>query len=238
MVDNAKAKLASKKADWIVANDVSGDVMGGSHNRIHLVTGGGVEDWPEAAKEDVARHLISRIARGASVTIRIRLTRLPHGEGLPLPSYATHGAAGMDVVAAEDLDLMPGQRHAVATGFKVAIPEGYEIQVRPRSGLALKHGITVPNTPGTIDSDYRGELKVIMINHGERALPDPPRRTHRPAGPGRGDAGRMGRGRGAVRNGARRGRLRLDRRPWRSLTKNSTATRGTSSFPRSAARGS
>ena len=98
--------------------------------------------------------------------IRIRLTRLPHGEGLPLPTYATHGAAGMDVVAAEDLDLMPGQRHAVATGFKVAIPEGFEIQVRPRSGLALKHGITVPNTPGTIDSDYRGEVKVILANLG------------------------------------------------------------------------
>ena len=105
------------------------------------------------------------------MSIRIRLTRLPHGDGLPLPSYATHGAAGMDVVAAEDLDLMPGQRHAVATGFKVAIPEGYEIQVRPRSGLALKHGISVPNTPGTIDSDYRGELKVIMINHGSEPFP-------------------------------------------------------------------
>jgi dUTP pyrophosphatase len=105
------------------------------------------------------------------MTIRIRLTRLPHGEGLPLPSYATSGAAGMDVVAAEDLDLMPGQRHAVATGFKVAIPDGFEIQVRPRSGLALKHGISVPNTPGTIDSDYRGELKVIVINHGDQAFP-------------------------------------------------------------------
>lgn len=105
------------------------------------------------------------------MTIRIRLTRLPHGEGLPLPSYATSGAAGMDVVAAEDLDLMPGQRHAVATGFKVAIPDGYEIQVRPRSGLALKYGISVPNTPGTIDSDYRGELKVIVINHGDQAFP-------------------------------------------------------------------
>src|SRR5436190_7202922 len=100
------------------------------------------------------------------MTIAIRIARLPHGEGLPLPSYATHGAAGMDVVAAEDFDLQPGQRHAVATGFKVAIPPGYEIQVRPRSGLALKHGISVPNTPGTIDSDYRGELKVIVINHG------------------------------------------------------------------------
>jgi dUTP pyrophosphatase len=100
------------------------------------------------------------------LTISIRISRLAHGEGLPLPSYATPGAAGMDVVAAEDLDLQPGQRHAVATGFRVAIPEGYEIQVRPRSGLAFKHGITVPNTPGTIDSDYRGELKVLLINHG------------------------------------------------------------------------
>jgi dUTP pyrophosphatase len=109
--------------------------------------------------------------------IRIQLARLPHGEGLPLPAYATPGAAGMDVVAAEDLDLLPGQRHAVATGFKVAIPEGYEIQVRPRSGLALKHGISVPNTPGTIDSDYRGELKIIVINHG--ADPFPIRRGER-----------------------------------------------------------
>ena len=100
------------------------------------------------------------------MTVRIQIARLPHGEGLPLPSYATPGAAGMDVVAAEDVDLAPGQRHAVATGFRVAIPDGYEIQVRPRSGLAFKHGVTVPNTPGTIDSDYRGELKVLMINHG------------------------------------------------------------------------
>ncbi|MEP7316176.1 MAG: dUTP diphosphatase, partial [Sphingomicrobium sp.] len=100
-----------------------------------------------------------------------RISRVSHGNGLPLPSYATPGAAGMDVVAAEDLDLAPGQRHAVATGFRVAIPEGYEIQVRPRSGLAFKHGITVPNTPGTIDSDYRGELKVLLINHGDTSFP-------------------------------------------------------------------
>lgn len=72
----------------------------------------------------------------------------------------------MDAVSAEDVTLEPGGRHAVATGLSLAIPEGFEIQVRPRSGLALKHGITVPNTPGTIDSDYRGELKVILINHG------------------------------------------------------------------------
>ena len=98
--------------------------------------------------------------------ISIAVLRLPHGEGLALPSYATAGAAGMDVVAAEALTLSPAARHAVATGFAVAIPEGYEVQVRPRSGLALKHGITCLNTPGTIDSDYRGEVKVILANLG------------------------------------------------------------------------
>lgn len=103
--------------------------------------------------------------------IPISIHRLPHGEGLPLPAYATPHAAGMDVVAAEDLDLAPGQRHAVATGFRIAIPEGYEVQVRPRSGLALKHGISVPNTPGTIDADYRGEVKILLINHGSETLP-------------------------------------------------------------------
>ncbi|AKM08749.1 dUTP diphosphatase [Pelagerythrobacter marensis] len=101
-----------------------------------------------------------------SDTVPVRIKRLPHGEGLELPRYATDGAAGMDVVAAEDLTLAPGARHAVATGLALAIPPGYEVQVRPRSGLALKHGISVPNAPGTIDSDYRGELKVILINHG------------------------------------------------------------------------
>lgn len=101
-----------------------------------------------------------------SPEVPVLLKRLPHGADLPLPAYATEGAAGMDVVSAEDVDLAPGARHAVATGLSVAIPAGYEIQVRPRSGLALKHGVTVPNTPGTIDSDYRGELKVIMINLG------------------------------------------------------------------------
>ena len=103
---------------------------------------------------------------GAPITIR--LMRLPHGEGLPLPAYATAGAAGMDVVAAEDLVLAPGARHAVATGFAIAIPPGYEVQVRPRSGLALKHGITCLNTPGTIDEDYRGEVKVILANLGDQ----------------------------------------------------------------------
>jgi dUTP pyrophosphatase len=102
-----------------------------------------------------------------SPDIRIAVKRLPHGEGLPLPVYATDHAAGMDVVAAEALTLAPGARHAVATGFAIAIPEGYEVQVRPRSGLALKHGITCLNTPGTIDADYRGEVKVILANLGD-----------------------------------------------------------------------
>ena len=98
--------------------------------------------------------------------IDIQLQWLPHGKGLTPPTYATDGAAGLDVVAAEDLTIEPGQRHAVATGFAIAIPDGYEVQVRPRSGLALKHGITCLNTPGTIDHDYRGEVKVILANLG------------------------------------------------------------------------
>ena len=100
--------------------------------------------------------------------IHIAVLVLPHGEGLPLPAYATPGAAGMDAVAAvtEDYILAPGARFAVPLGFAMAIPSGYEVQVRPRSGLAMKHGLTVPNSPGTIDSDYRGEVKALMINLG------------------------------------------------------------------------
>ena len=103
----------------------------------------------------------------ASAPVGVRVKRLPHGQDLALPAYATSGAAGMDVLSAEDVIITPGARHAVATGLALAIPPGYEIQVRPRSGLALKHGITVPNTPGTIDSDYRGEVKVILANLGD-----------------------------------------------------------------------
>lgn len=99
--------------------------------------------------------------------ITIPIKRLPNGGGLPLPAYATDGAAGMDVVAAESLILRPGARAAVATGFALAIPQGFEVQVRPRSGLALKHGVTCLNTPGTIDSDYRGEVKIILANLGD-----------------------------------------------------------------------
>nr|WP_315458213.1 dUTP diphosphatase [uncultured Sphingorhabdus sp.] len=106
-----------------------------------------------------------------SPKVEIRIKRLNHGAGLPLPEYATSGAAGMDICAAESLTLRAGKRHAVATGFAFAIPEGYEVQVRPRSGLALKHGITCLNSPGTIDCDYRGEVKVILANLGEDDFP-------------------------------------------------------------------
>ncbi|WP_084397406.1 dUTP diphosphatase [Henriciella aquimarina] len=106
--------------------------------------------------------------------VNVAVKLLPHFEGLPLPAYETEGAAGMDVRAAlpegEPFELKPGERTMVPTGLAVAIPEGYEIQMRPRSGLAAKHGITCLNTPGTIDSDYRGELKVILINHGTEAF--------------------------------------------------------------------
>lgn len=99
-------------------------------------------------------------------TIDIAVEVLPHAHGLPLPAYATEGAAGMDLLAAVDapLVLAPGARTLVPTGLRVAVPEGYEAQVRARSGLALRSGIIVPNAPGTIDSDYRGELCVILAN--------------------------------------------------------------------------
>jgi dUTP pyrophosphatase len=98
----------------------------------------------------------------------IDVVRLPHAEGLPLPSYATDGAAGMDLLAAvaAPVVILPGGRALVPTGLTIALPHGYELQVRPRSGLALKHGITLPNSPGTIDEDYRGELGVIVLNAG------------------------------------------------------------------------
>jgi dUTP pyrophosphatase len=106
------------------------------------------------------------------MTLTVALHLLPHGRGLPLPSYATPGSAGVDLAAALDADLLlaPGERAAVPTGIAIALPEGYEAQVRPRSGLALKHGITVLNSPGTIDADYRGEIQVILANLGREAV--------------------------------------------------------------------
>jgi dUTP pyrophosphatase len=107
---------------------------------------------------------------GGSAEIAVR--RLPHGEGLPLPGYATAGAAAMDLLAAVDspLVLAPGARAAVPTGLLVALPAGHELQIRPRSGLALNHGLLVANSPGTVDEDYRGEIKVILLNTGDAAF--------------------------------------------------------------------
>lgn len=99
--------------------------------------------------------------------MNVKIMRLAHGADLALPSYATTGAAGMDLRSAESLTIEPRTRALVATGIAIALPFGFEAQVRPRSGLAVKHGVTVLNAPGTIDSDYRGEIKVPMINHGD-----------------------------------------------------------------------
>jgi dUTP diphosphatase len=106
-----------------------------------------------------------------SVTVKIDIRQLPHGEGLALPAYQSADAAGLDLLAAvagdSPLVLEPGKRALVPTGLTIALPSGYEAQVRPRSGLAAKHGVTVLNSPGTVDADYRGEIAVILINHGD-----------------------------------------------------------------------
>lgn len=100
--------------------------------------------------------------------VAVSVRRLPHGADLPLPAYATPDSAGLDLLAAiaEPVVLQPGERKLVPTGLAIALPAGFEAQVRPRSGLALKHGVTVLNSPGTIDADYRGEIGVVLINHG------------------------------------------------------------------------
>jgi dUTP pyrophosphatase len=106
------------------------------------------------------------------MSIPVLVRRLPHAEGLPLPSYATAGAAGMDLIAAvqQPVTVAPGERTLVPTGLTIALPPNYELQIRPRSGLALRYGITLPNTPGTIDEDYRGEIGVIILNTGTEAF--------------------------------------------------------------------
>ncbi|MDE2328006.1 MAG: dUTP diphosphatase [Rhodospirillales bacterium] len=106
------------------------------------------------------------------MTIAVAVKRLAHGAGLPLPDYATAGSAGLDLLAAVDAPVViaPGARALVPTGLAIALPPDFELQVRPRSGLALKHGIVIPNSPGTIDSDYRGEIQVIVLNAGTEAF--------------------------------------------------------------------
>ena len=106
------------------------------------------------------------------MTIPIKLRRLPHGQDLPLPSYATAGAAGMDLLAAVagTVTLAPGQRTLIPTGLCIALPPGYELQIRPRSGLALRFGIVLPNSPGTVDEYYRGEIQVILLNAGDEVF--------------------------------------------------------------------
>ena len=106
------------------------------------------------------------------MSVTISVSTLPHFGDLPLPTYESPGAAGMDIAAAitADIVIAPGARHAVPSGLAIAVPAGHEVQIRPRSGLALRHGVTVANAPGTIDSDYRGEIKVILINLGEAPI--------------------------------------------------------------------
>jgi dUTP pyrophosphatase len=110
-----------------------------------------------------------------SITVKVEIRQLPHGEGMALPAYQSAHAAGLDLLAAvpegSPLMLSPGERALVPTGLTMALPPGYEAQIRPRSGLAARHGVTVLNAPGTVDADYRGEIGVLLINHGEAPFP-------------------------------------------------------------------
>ena len=110
-----------------------------------------------------------------SALVKVNIRQLPHGKGLALPAYQSAHAAGLDLLAAVPEDapmvLLPGQHAMIPTGLVIALPAGYEAQVRPRSGLAAKHGVTVLNSPGTVDADYRGEVCVLLINHGDQPFP-------------------------------------------------------------------
>ncbi|MDZ7660723.1 MAG: dUTP diphosphatase [Fodinibius sp.] len=116
--------------------------------------------------------------------MKIQFKKLAHAEDLPLPSYESEFAAGMDIRAAleKPITLQPGERQLIPSGLKMAMPQGYEAQMRPRSGLAYRHGITMLNTPGTIDADYRGELKMLAVNLGDEGIYHQSRRPYRPDG--------------------------------------------------------
>ena len=149
-----------------------------------------------------------------SATVKVDIRQLPHGEGLALPAYQSADAAGLDLLAAVPADtpliLPPGKYAMVPTGLTIALPSGYEAQVRPRSGLAAKHGVTVLNSPGTVDADYRGEINVLLDQSWRHAVPDPARRAHRADGDRTGRAGATGSGGVAFNNRSRQWRFRLD----------------------------
>jgi deoxyuridine 5'-triphosphate nucleotidohydrolase len=130
----------------------------------------GVTVARSVAPPAIAQH--RPVSHDPGMNIPIQVHRLPHADGLPLPTYATEGAAGMDLLAAvaENVTIAPGQRALIPTGLTIALPPGYELQIRPRSGLALRHGIVLPNSPGTIDEDYRGEVGVIVLNTGDASF--------------------------------------------------------------------
>ena len=142
--------------------------------------------------------------------IQVSIQRLPGTEDLPLPSYMTGQAAGMDLMAAVEAEVTipPGERKLIPTGVRVAIPEGYEAEIRPRSGLALHHGVTLVNAPGTIDADYRGEVGIILINHGQDALRRPAGGPNRPDGGASGLPGTLERLRSLDSDDERRRRVR------------------------------
>ncbi len=235
---NAKAKLAKKGCDWILANDVSPEtgIMGGDANTINLVTAAGVEILAAAIEGRCRTHLGRADRRGAcgrrtvngAEHLRVRIVRLPHARDLPLPQYHSALAAGLDLLAAvpgdAPLELKPAARIAIPTGVAIALPTGHEAQIRPRSGLAARHGVTVLNSPGTIDADYRGELQVILDQSRRRAIRHQPRHAHRtarhrayPAGEAR-RSGRFGRNR-ARNRGPRFDRYRFTRPERAQLTK-------------------
>ncbi len=204
-----KAKRAKKGCDWIVANDVSPGTgtFGGDANTVHLVDAAGVEDWPQLSKRDVAERLADPHRR--FLATRTRRNDAARGSRArccpmaatcpcrPMPPRRPRASICWRRWTAP-LTLAPGERAAVPTGIALALPEGFEAQVRPRSGLALKHGVTVLNSPGTIDADYRGEIRVILINLGTEPVHHRARRADRAAGGGAGYPHRLVDGRGTA----------------------------------------
>ena len=180
VIANARAKRIKKGCDWIVANDVSAEsgVMGGDiehrasgHRERRRIMAGASQG---SGRAQVGRVHSRGARRGDAMNAELRIVRLPHAADLPLPAYQTERAAGLDLVAAVPADaavtIAPGERAMIPTGIAIALPPGHEGQIRPRSGIALRHGVTVLNSPGTIDADYRGEIQVILVNLGAESF--------------------------------------------------------------------